>query len=75
MIDPPSGWKYGFPKEIPEHVDNTVQWLIENGYPESEVKRLGENFYVRGWWEEKHEYEICSLEKAEEFAKKRKLNE
>ena len=71
MIDPPSGWKYGFPKEIPEHVDNTVQWLIENGYPEAEIKRLGESFYVRGWWEEKHEYEICSLEEAEEFAKKR----
>ena len=71
MIDPPSGWKYGFPKEIPEHVDNTVQWLIENGYPEAEINRLGDSFWVRGWWEEKHEYEICSLEEAEEFAKKR----
>jgi len=75
MIDPPSGWKYGFPKEIPEHVDNTVQWLIDNGYPEAEIKRLGDSFYVRGWWEDKYEYETCSLEQAEEFAKKRnKMN-
>ena len=52
MIDPPGGWRYGFPKEIPEDIDNTQQWLIENGYPESEIKALGDSFFVRGWWEE-----------------------
>ena len=52
MIDPPNGWMFGFPKEIPEHVDNTVQWLIENGYPEKLVKDYGDNFWVRGWYEE-----------------------
>jgi len=52
MIDPPKGWLYGFPKEIPEHVDNTVQWLIENGYPEKLVKDFGDAFYVRGWYQE-----------------------
>ena len=52
MIDPPSGWKYGFPKEIPEDVDDTRQWLIDNGYPESEIKALGDSFFVRGWWQE-----------------------
>ena len=52
MIDPPKGWLYGFPKEIPEHVDNTVQWLIENGYPEKVIKDYGDSFYVRGWYEE-----------------------
>jgi hypothetical protein len=52
MIDPPEGWRYGFPKEMPEHVDNTRQWLIENGYPEKEIEALGDSFYVRGWYEE-----------------------
>ena len=52
MIDPPSGWMYGFPKEIPEHVDDTCKWLIDNGYPEKLIKDLGDNFYVRGWYEE-----------------------
>jgi len=52
MIDPPSGWKYGFPKEIPEHVDDTTKWLLENGYPEYEVKKMGDHFFVRGWYEE-----------------------
>jgi hypothetical protein len=37
MIDPPSGWKYGFPKELPDDVKDFKQWLIDNGYPESEV--------------------------------------
>ena len=52
MIDPPSGWMYGFPKEIPEHVDDTCKWLVENGYPEKLIKDFGNNFYVRGWYEE-----------------------
>lgn len=52
MIDPPSGWMYGFPKEIPEDVDNTTKWLVDNGYPEKLIKDLGNNFYVRNWYEE-----------------------
>ena len=52
MIDPPEGWRYGFPKEIPEDVDNTRKWLIENGYPEKAIEELGDSFYVRGWYEE-----------------------
>jgi hypothetical protein len=55
MIDPPSGWKYGFPKEIPEHVDDTTKWLLENGYPDYEVKKMGDYFFVRGWYEDAEE--------------------
>lgn len=34
MVDPPSGWRYGFPKvwNRKTHPDMTA-WLIENGYP------------------------------------------
>jgi len=40
MIDPPSGWRYGFPKEIPQSVldsGKVLKWLSENGYPQSEI--------------------------------------
>jgi hypothetical protein len=57
MIDPPSGWKYGFPKEIPEHIDDTRQWLIDNGYPEKDIKALGESFWCRLWYQEVTEIE------------------
>jgi hypothetical protein len=52
MIDPPQGWLYGFPKEIPEDVENTTQWLIDNGYPKKLIEDFGNAFYVRGWYEE-----------------------
>jgi hypothetical protein len=34
-VDPPSGWRYGFPKiwNRKEHPDMR-QWMIDNGYPE-----------------------------------------
>jgi hypothetical protein len=39
MIDPPSGWKYGFPKALPSHIDindhSQIQaWLRSEGVPE-----------------------------------------
>lgn len=49
FIDPPSGWKYGFPKEVPDDIEDTNQWLIENGYPKEEIEKLGEYFYCRYW--------------------------
>ena len=48
MIDPPSGWQYGFPKPIPrEHLHRAKEWLVENGYP----RQLTEEQYfpVRYW--------------------------
>lgn len=51
IIDPPSGWQYGFPKPIPEDVKDVKQWLIENGYPEKEINSMGETFMYRCWYE------------------------
>ena len=35
MIDPPSGWKFGFPKRFnPKPNQTTWDWLIQEGYPE-----------------------------------------
>ena len=36
-FDPPSGWAYGFPRQLPvECVDDEIElrwWLVECGYP------------------------------------------
>jgi hypothetical protein len=50
IIDPPSGWKYGFPKPIPEDRKNDVLvWLVEQGYPQSEIDNLEDYFPCRYW--------------------------
>jgi hypothetical protein len=50
IIDPPSGWKYGFPKPIPEDRRyDSLTWLVENGYPQHLIDELGEHFYCRYW--------------------------
>lgn len=53
MIDPPSGWKYGFPKELTlDGTQTVVEWLIDNGYPKQEIERFGDHFPCRHWEEE-----------------------
>lgn len=49
-VDPPSGWKYGFPMVWDKKSEPDMKaWLIKNGYPQKEIDRLGEHFYVRCW--------------------------
>ena len=53
IIDPPSGWKYGFPKVIPnDRMEDTEVWLVEQGYPQSLIDKLGEYFSCRYWEDE-----------------------
>ena len=49
IIDPPSGWKYGFPKPLPDEVEDVLEWLVSEGYPQSEIDKLGKHFYCRYW--------------------------
>jgi len=53
MIDPPSGWRYGFPKAYDRVTDgdDMVTWLVQEGYPQREIDRLGDHFYVRQWYD------------------------
>ncbi len=53
-IDPPSGWKYGFPKIWNGH-GNVMDWLVEEGYPKAEIESLGEYFYLKQWPAEDNE--------------------
>lgn len=42
MYDPPSGWKYGFPKEYkPIKGETLVQTLLRDGYPQKEIDNGG----------------------------------
>tara|TARA_R100000951_G_scaffold114060_1_gene117471 strand:+ start:1128 stop:1967 length:840 start_codon:yes stop_codon:yes gene_type:complete len=48
MVDPPSGWKYGFPKLYPlGHVTDVIKWMVEQGYPQAEVDLYGDQFRYR----------------------------
>ncbi len=55
IVDPPSGWKYGFPKKAPDHLFkldfDTNKWFRENGYPQSEIDQ-GMLNHCRYWFEE-----------------------
>lgn len=53
MIDPPSGWRYGFPKAYDRVTDgdDLRAWLAQEGYPQAEIDRMGDHFYVRQWEE------------------------
>jgi hypothetical protein len=61
MIDPPSGWKYGFPKAMPKKFDNWEEqqaWLVSEGYPLREINSYGDHFYCKYWEEEVEDYDI-----------------
>lgn len=53
IIDPPSGWRYGFPKPYVDENGNKPsdmkQWLLDSGYPKFEIDSCGKHFHVRFW--------------------------
>lgn len=51
MYDPPSGWRYGFPKPYkPRKGETLAQTLRRDGYPSYEIKNGGAS-HVRFWAE------------------------
>lgn len=51
MIDPPSGWKYGFPRPYNKDTDGPMDaFLLKHGYPEKDID-FALN-YMRKWVEE-----------------------
>lgn len=53
MVDPPSGWRYGFPKPYFKNAvtdENELKmWLLSEGYPQKEIDSCGKMFPVRYW--------------------------
>lgn len=47
-VDPPNGWKYGFPK-LWDGKGDLYKWIVSKGYPKYEIDRLGDHFYIRQW--------------------------
>jgi len=63
VVDPPEGWRYGFPKVVPEGYmkmswDDKKKWYMEQGYPKSKIDEYGEFFYISMWHkgDEEHDY-------------------
>lgn len=54
IVDPPSGWKYGFPKPVPDdRRHDIIAWLVEEGYPRRIIDEWTEgHFPVRCWYKE-----------------------
>lgn len=53
IIDPPSGWRYGFPRPYDKKPDETLEeWLIDKGYPHNMVDLATK--YSR-YWEHENE--------------------
>lgn len=56
MVDPPLGWKYGFPKawDNKEELDLN-KWLLANGYSQRLLDQFKDGMYCRFWEEEVEE--------------------
>lgn len=56
-VDPPAGWKYGFPKIWDPNKDNkdVYEWIIENGYPRTLAESYKNHFCFRMWEASEHD--------------------
>jgi hypothetical protein len=49
-VDPPEGWRYGFPKIWDGSKDPDVDtWMRQAGYPDEVRESYGKHFYMRMW--------------------------
>jgi len=49
-VDPPEGWKYGFPAIYDPDTDGQIsEWIVRKGYPLLTIKEYGDAWAVRCW--------------------------
>lgn len=73
-IDPPSGWRYGFPKIWDPNTEPDIKvWLIASGYPQSEVDFALQ--YYRQWLVDVPEGNPETPSIGEELQQKRSFSE
>jgi hypothetical protein len=49
-VDPPEGWRYGFPQIWDGSKDpDFYNWLFWAGYPVEVQESYGNHFYIRMW--------------------------
>lgn len=53
-VDPPEGWRYGFPKAVPKDREaEIISWMLEQGYPKALIDEWAvAHFPIRCWREE-----------------------
>ena len=50
IVDPPSGWRFGFPKPIPkDRLQDVNTWLVEQGYPQEIIDDFEGSLPCRFW--------------------------
>lgn len=50
MVDPPQGWRYGFPKLFDTWSgEKMYDWIVTQGYPKSVRDKYGRYFLLRYW--------------------------
>jgi hypothetical protein len=60
IYDPPSGWRYGFPRPYkPLPTESLAETLLRDGYPQAEIDWGGDK-YVRFWETEDKNESISS---------------
>lgn len=49
MYDPPSGWKYGFPRPyLPQPGETLYDTLLRDGYPQKKLDSITVDGHVKG---------------------------
>jgi hypothetical protein len=49
-IDPPEGWRYGFPAVFDTESSEYIQdWLVTKGYPQAQVAWAMQNLHMWEW--------------------------
>ena len=49
-VDPPEGWKFGFPAIYDPETDGQLSdWVVRKGYPLLTIKEYGDSWAVRCW--------------------------
>ena len=49
-VDPPEGWKFGFPAIYDPATDGQLsEWIISKGYPVKLIQEYGDVWAVRCW--------------------------
>jgi hypothetical protein len=49
-VDPPEGWRYGFPAIYDPDTDGQMSdWIVRKGYPLLTIKEYGDAWAVRCW--------------------------
>ena len=57
-VDPPDGWRFGFPKAVPQDREaDLLNWIVEQGYPKPMIDWYGDKFPLRCWREEEKDNE------------------